>query len=51
MVELKDDAVQAAFRETVRSFIDTNSPKNKTDGEADPEESGWSKEALSLIHI
>ena len=45
MVELKDDAVQAAFRETVRSFIDTNSPKNKTDGEADPEESGWSKEA------
>ena len=45
MVELKDDAVQAAFRETVRSFIDTNSPKNKAGGEADPEESGWSKEA------
>jgi len=45
MVDLKDDAVQAAFRETVRSFIKSNGPKSKTNGDADPEESGWSKEA------
>ena len=37
--------LQAAFRETVRSFIKSNCPKSKTDSDADPEESGWSKEA------
>ena len=45
MVDLKDGAVQAASRETVRSFIKSNGPKSKTNGDADPEESGWSKEA------